>query len=171
MRPFTARLTLLPLALLAATQPVLASDSFVGSMTVLGPANRELLEGAESLERGNMARGVELTRIGLKSPGVSRDDRAAGESNLCGGYAALRLWDLALAHCLAAIELNPDNWRTYNNRAATYVGRGDLDRALADVETALSLAPGSQTLKLSLQIVLDHRRVSREKAQRARSKS
>ncbi len=171
MRPVSSWPALLALALLATGQPAVASDSFVGSMTTLGPPNRELFEGAELLERGNMARGVELTQIGLKSPGVSRDDRAAGESNLCAGYAALRRWDQALAHCLASIELNPDNWRTYNNRAATYVGRGEFDKALADVETALSLAPGSETLKLTLQIVLDHRRLSREKAQRARSKS
>ena len=169
MRPATlSPACLLLLLMLGRPLPAAAVDDFVGSISVLGPPNRELFDGAQSLERGDFVRGVALTQAGLKSPGVSRDDRAAGECNLCAGYAALRNWDLALAHCVASIELNPDNWRTYNNRAAAYVGRGELDKALADVETGLGLAPHSDTLKRSLQIVLDHRRVSREKAQRAR---
>ncbi len=159
---------LLPAALLALATPTIAADSFVGSMSVLGQTNRELADGSALLERGDVQRGLRLTQSGLQSATLSREERAAGESNLCGAYAALRNWDTALTHCLVSIELDPNNWRAYNNRAACYVGRGEYDRALADVETALGLAPGSATLKLSLQIVLDHRRVSRDQAQRAR---
>ncbi len=75
MRPLATRLALLTLALLADRQAAVASDGFVGSMSVLGAPNRELLEGAELLERGDMTRGVELTQIGLRSRGrrVSRE--------------------------------------------------------------------------------------------------
>ena len=33
-------------------------------------------------------------------------DKAAGYSNLCAGYALLRMWDEALPHCNTAIELD-----------------------------------------------------------------
>jgi len=38
-----------------------------------------------------------------------------------------------------------------------YVGLGQLDRALTDVNAGLALAPGSRVLHKSLELVMEHR--------------
>ncbi len=68
-------------------------------------------------------------------------DQAAGHSNVCAGYAALKRWEEALLHCNQALELDRTNWRTYNNRAAVFVGLKHFDLAMTDVNAGLALAP------------------------------
>ena len=72
-------------------------------------------------EAGRFEEGVRLTLAGLEQPTAPRD-QAAGHSNVCAGYAALKRWNEALEHCNRALELDRNNWRTYNNRAAVFVG-------------------------------------------------
>lgn len=137
-----------------------------GSQTVFGPSNPALSDGASALEAGRYEEGIRLTLQGLEAP-ASSQDRAAGHSNLCAGYAALKRWDDALVHCNAALELDRDNWRAYNNRAAVFVGKELYDLAVADVQAGLQLNPGSRTLRKSLQIVLDHKRLNAERRRSA----
>ena len=134
-------------------------------MTVIG-ANELLSAGAEALLRGNFEQGVALTLQGLERPN-SPQDRAAGLANLCAGYVGLHQFDLALVKCNESLELDAANWRTWNNRAAAYLGKGMLEAALSDVQAGLQLSPQSGTLKKTKQIVLDRKRVHEELRRKA----
>ena len=82
-------------------------------------------------------------------------------------YAGLKRWDEALEHCNRALELDRGNWRTYNNRAAVFTGLKQFELAIADVNKGLALAPYSDTLHKSLEVVNQHRdAASRERWRR-----
>jgi tetratricopeptide (TPR) repeat protein len=143
-------------ALLAA-QPALAGDVLgpAHSSTVIGASNPLLADGSAALERGRYEDGIRLTLAGLEQP-ASGHDQAAAHSNLCAGYAALKRWNEALAHCNQALELDRHNWRTYNNRAAVFVGLKQFDLAMTDVNSGLEIAPDSPTLHKSREVVRQH---------------
>lgn len=126
------------------------------SATVLGPRNQLLTAGTAALSAGRFEEGVSLTLAGLSEPNSS-DDLAAAHSNLCAGYAALKRWQEGLEHCNRALALNRGNWRTFNNRAAVFVGLRQYDLAMTDVNAGLALAPDSETLKKSREVVKQHR--------------
>jgi tetratricopeptide (TPR) repeat protein len=140
---------------------LLASVAFAGepattqSTTILGPVNHLLSDGSAALEAGRYEEGVRLTLAGLEVPNNKRDE-ASGHTNICAGYAALKQWKEALVHCNRALELDRNNWRTYNNRAAVLVGLKQFALALTDVNAGLELAPKSDTLHKSLEIVKQH---------------
>ena len=135
----------------------LAADALQAnhSATVIGSMNPLLTEGSEALERGQYEEGVRLTLAGLEQP-ANEHDMAAGHSNVCAGYAALKRWSEALEHCNRALELDKSNWRTYNNRAAVFVGLKMFDLAMTDVNAGLEIAPNSATLKKSREVVTQH---------------
>jgi tetratricopeptide (TPR) repeat protein len=114
------------------------------STTILGPSML-LTQGTEAMIAEQWQRGVELIERGLKET-ADVSERAAGYSNLCAGYIALRDYDRALANCDEALKLDTRNWRTYNNRAGALMGKGRLDEALHDVEYGLALNPEGQIL-------------------------
>ena len=122
------------------------------SGTVLGGGNTYLADGSLALQEGRIEEGIRLTLEGLKIETDARE-AAAAHSNLCGGYALQRDWAAALEHCNAAIELDPTNWKPYNNRAAAHAGLGQYDLALVDLHTGLTLDPHSSTLQKSLAVV------------------
>jgi tetratricopeptide (TPR) repeat protein len=126
------------------------------SAIVLGPRNPLLAAGSAALSAGRFEEGVSLTLAGLSEPN-SRDDLAAAHSNLCAGYAALKRWQEGLEHCNRSLELSRRNWRTFNNRAAVFVGLRQYDLALTDVNAGLALAPDSETLLKSREVVKQHR--------------
>jgi tetratricopeptide (TPR) repeat protein len=132
------------------------------STTVIGPSSAMLASGAEALEAGRIEEGIRMTLDGLRGPASERD-RAAGHSNLCAGYGLQKRWDEALDHCNKALALDTTNWRTFNNRAAVYTGKGLYDLALTDVQSGLELAPQSRTLRKSLAVVEEHKRAHKER--------
>lgn len=142
-------------ALLCAPALGAGADPASHSTTVIGTMNPLLAEGSEALERGRFEDGIRLTLAGLEEPANARD-QAAGHSNICAGYAALKRWAEALEHCNRALELDPGNWRTYNNRAAVFVGLKQFDLAMTDVNTGLEIAPDSATLRKSRDVVRQH---------------
>jgi tetratricopeptide (TPR) repeat protein len=125
------------------------------SATVIGAMNPLLSEGSQALELGRFAEGVRLTLAGLEQPATTRD-QAAGHSNVCAGYAAMKRFEEALEHCNRALELDRTNWRTYNNRAAVFVGLKQYDLAMTDVNAGLSIAPNSSILLKSREVVIQH---------------
>jgi tetratricopeptide (TPR) repeat protein len=135
-----------------AAEPLSAAQS----ATVIGATNPLLAAGSDALEARHFEEGVRLTLAGLEQP-ASLHDQAAGHSNVCAGYAALKRWAEALEHCNRALELDRGNWRTYNNRAAVFVGLEQFDLAMTDVNAGLQLAPQSGTLQKSREVVLQHR--------------
>lgn len=142
----------------------LAEES-ASSITVIGP-NQMLADGAEALRRGDYQEGVALTLEGLNRP-TAPIDAAAGLANLCAGYVGLGQYELALAKCNQSLELNPTNWRTWNNRAAAYIGKGMLEAALNDVQAGLKLFPDSGTLKKTRHLVLERKRLREEERRKA----
>jgi tetratricopeptide (TPR) repeat protein len=138
--------------------------------TVIGPTNPLLAQGTNALEMGRYEEGVRLTLEGLErsnSPG----DQAAGHCNVCAGYAALKRWTEALTHCNQALELDPTNWRIFNNRAAVFVGLKQFDLAMTDVNAGLALAPQSATLRKSREVVIEHHNAARRERWRKPNKA
>ena len=156
MRPL-AHVAAVLIAGLATSGAVLAAEPSQSS-TVMGPTNPQLAEGATALDEGRTEEGIRLTLEGLKLP-TDLKDKAAGYSNLCAGYAMLRMWDEALQHCNTAIELDRYNWRSFNNRAAVYAGEGQYDLAVNDIRAGLDIAPNSRTLNESLRIIQQNKRL------------
>jgi tetratricopeptide (TPR) repeat protein len=156
-------MTLAALAV-TATGPAMAADNTV-TATIFGPSNELLAAGAQALDMGRVREGVELTLSGLQRSNTPPDE-AAGRANLCAGYALLQQWDNALIECNRSLELDRSNWRAYNNRAAVFVAKGELDLAIADVTAGLALAPASKTLKKSLEVVEEHQRAQRDRRRR-----
>lgn len=137
-----------------------AAPDTAQSVTVLGPSNQYLSEGAAALEIGRFEEGIRLSLAGLQIVS-SRRDEAAGHSNVCAGYAALKRWQEALPHCNRSLEIDRGNWRAFNNRAAVYVGLKLYDFAITDVQSGLGLAPGSRTLLKSLEVVNEHKEAAK----------
>lgn len=131
---------------------VVPSDERPMSSSVIGPDNPLLAQGATALVAGDAAEGVRLTLEGLKRPSPVRD-LAAGHANLCAGYVLLSRDDEALAECDLSIQLDPTNWRAYNNRAAVFAAKGLYDLAAKDIETGLKIAPDSTVLLRSRAII------------------
>ena len=150
------------IALLAAVSAVngevRATEPSSQSATTIGPQNPALADGATALDAGRIEDGIRLTLDGLKLP-TDAYDKAAGYSNLCAGYAMLKQWDEALPHCNTSLTLNKNNWRTFNNRAAIYVAKGQYELAIADLRAGLEIAPNSRTLLESLRIVQQNKRL------------
>jgi Flp pilus assembly protein TadD len=55
--------------------------------------------------------------------------------------------------------MDRNNWRTFNNRAAVYVGKGEYEHAMADLRAGLEISPNSRTLLESLRIVQQNKRL------------
>jgi len=157
MRPM-ARVASAVVAGFAAGGAVFAAEPSTQSATVVGPSNPQLAEGATALDQGRAEEGIRLTLEGLKLP-TNLKDKAAGYSNLCAGYAMLRMWDEALQHCNTAIELDRHSWRSFNNRAAVYAGKNEYDLAVNDIRAGLEIAPNSRTLNESLRIIQQNKRL------------
>jgi tetratricopeptide (TPR) repeat protein len=145
-----------PLALLLAlacvSGPAAAQEQTgAGSRSVFG-ANAYLSDGATALMLGQYEKGVELTQLGLKDV-LTTEERVTSLSNLCAGYVGLKEFDVALVYCNRSLQMDPNNWRALQNRAAAYAGIGYVEKALSDVEQGLTLNPNSEALKLTLSIV------------------
>lgn len=142
-----------------------AIDVAAGTATVLGNANPELSAGADALVKGRVSEGIRLTLAGLERT-VSAWDRAVAHSNLCAGYAMQMRWIEALPHCNLGIAIDAGNWRAYNNRAAALTGLGLYELALADVHTAIGIAPDMALLQESLRIVENNQRIQSDRRRR-----
>lgn len=125
-----------------------------GPVTVLGPRNPDLKQGAEELLAGRAERGVELTRRGLEVAQGKREEEAA-LSNLCAGYIMLENYDEALKYCNLLIARNDRNWRGYNNRAVVYINTGEYEKAHADLLKGEDINPGARTLRIARAMYLD----------------
>lgn len=122
-------------------------DSHEGSVTVLGPSNPELAEGARKLQSGEADEGIRLTLEGLRRA-ASRRERLVGLSNLCAGYLLTGNLDEALQYCSRTLEEHETYWRAYSNRALVYIKLGRLEEAELDLLMAEDLAPNSRKVKI-----------------------
>lgn len=131
-----------------------AGMSSDGPKSVIGPRNPFLAEGADALLDGDYERGVELTRKGL-AVAQGRLERKTGLSNLCAGYYMMGQLEPALDACNAVVELDPNFWRGYNNRALVLMDMGRYEESAADVERGIALRPYAKKLKITRARLLD----------------
>jgi tetratricopeptide (TPR) repeat protein len=124
------------------------------SMTVIGPRNVPLYDGAQELLAGNDAEGVRLTHKGLQLALGSREEEAA-LSNLCAGYIRLALYDNALQYCDLLLARNDKSWRGYNNRAVIYIKTKQWEKAEQDLIRGEELHPDARTLKIARSMYMD----------------
>ena len=94
---------------------------------------------------------------------TSQQDRASGLANLCAGFAALKQYQRALDHCNKSIELDGENWRTWQNRAAANLGLGKVEDCLRDIQRGLQINPDSDSLQKTLAIARDHEKLQQER--------
>jgi tetratricopeptide (TPR) repeat protein len=125
-----------------------------GPKTVIGPRNPLLAQGADALLSGDYERGVELTRKGL-AVAQGRREHKTGLTNLCAGYYMMGALQPALDACNEAVELDPNFWRGYNNRALVLMALGRYDESAADVERGIELRPYAKKLQLTRAKLLD----------------
>ncbi|MEX0976170.1 MAG: tetratricopeptide repeat protein [Woeseia sp.] len=125
-----------------------------GPVTVIGPRNPDLKEGADKLLLGHADEGVKLTLRGLKVAQGAREEEAA-LSNLCAGFIMLKDYDEALKYCDLLLTRNDRNWRGYNNRAVVFINTEQYEKAHADLLKGEELNPGARTLRIARAMYLD----------------
>lgn len=122
--------------------------------SVIGPQNHYLSDGAEALVNGYTKKGVELTEKGLKIAQGSFERKAA-LSNLCAGYLMINKPKQALEACNEVLEIDPEFWRAYNNRALVYLELARYEESQADIQRGKQLRPRSKNLTLTEAKLLD----------------
>ena len=122
--------------------------------TVIGPRNPLLAQGADALLNGDYEKGVELTRKGL-TVAQGRKEHKTGLSNLCAGYYMMGQLQPALDACNEVVELDPNFWRAYNNRALVLLAMGRYEESAADVDKGIELRPNARKLQRTRAKLLD----------------
>ena len=137
-------LLLLAMTSLVAVQTF--ADVQTESNTVIGPRNIYLYDGANALLAGNPDEGVPLTLRGLEFAHGQRERKIA-HSNLCAGFLMLGQAETALVHCNWVLDIDPNHWRSYNNRALVYLKLERYEESEADIKRGQELNPRSEKLK------------------------
>ena len=133
------------------------------SSTVLG-ANVALSDGAAAMMSGDWQRGIDLTLGGITEV-LSPQDRAAALANVCAGYAALKQFQKGVGFCDRSLQIDTNNWRAWQNRAACNLGLGKIEESLQDIQHGLQLNPDSDALQKTLAIARDYEKQQRERLQ------
>ena len=123
-------------------------------VTVIGPRNLPLYNGAEALLSGDNQEGIRLTKEGLKIA-LGRREEEAALSNLCAGHIKLGKYLEALKYCDTLLALNDENWRGLNNRAVAYIMTKQYEKAEIDLVKGEQLKPDARTLKIARAMYMD----------------
>lgn len=124
------------------------------SVTVLGPTNLPLQQGADALRAGDAEQGVQLTETGLKQATTARE-RRVGKANLCAGYLLLEQYSRALAYCNEVLAEDDSHWRSYSNRALIYIKLRRFAEAEQDLLQGEAISPNSRTLRVVREMYRD----------------
>ncbi|MFQ5535657.1 MAG: tetratricopeptide repeat protein [Sphingomonadales bacterium] len=116
-----------------------------------------VVEGGRALNRGDIARAIDLTRRALEID-LTFNDEFSAYNNLCVAYSSLSLFDIALDYCDRALSMRND-WRALNNRANAKLGMGKIDEAIKDYRTALSMKPNAKVLQSNLALALERKKL------------
>ncbi len=122
--------------------------------TVFGPVNPDLRDGALELRQGDPELGITLTRRGL-SYAKTQHEKYSAYSNLCAGYILITKYQDAISFCDQALSLDETNHHALSNRALARFYLKSYDKAQADVQAGLAVAPHSRTLKRVAQMIRD----------------
>lgn len=119
----------------------------------------EISEGAFLIDRGEIAKGVAVTKKAIEEGDLHYADLAAAYNNLCTANLAMKLYREARELCSDAIRLRPFMWQAYNNRANAYFGLGQWDEAIADYNRAVDIRPDMDVLAFNLYLAMERKRL------------
>ena len=109
--------------------------------------------------RNHFDRAVDLLNQAFHSGDISVMNLPAAYNNLCIGLTGQHKFQEAFDACNHAVDLQPREWKFYNNRANIYFFLGQYDRALAEYYKAMTFSHGDTVLMTNIGITLRHRRV------------
>ena len=117
-----------------------------------------VLQASASLQRGNdlvlLGRPSEAREFFAMALGTDLTDfqRAKAHNGICVTHIMEEQWAEAMEHCNQAIRIVPTNWRFYNNRGNIYLETGEIDRAMAEYDRGLRLAPKSLIIQGNMEL-------------------
>ena len=120
----------------------------------------DIVEGARLIDKGDVAKGMALTRAALKQ-NLDLLSRATAKTNLCAGYLHLKLYRDAIKECGAVLKIRPSLWQALNNRGGANNGLGNYDAAIADYLKALKIRPRNESIHYNLHIAQNNKRLSK----------
>jgi tetratricopeptide (TPR) repeat protein len=127
-----------------------AAPTFAQSTNTIYLHSADTINAAKrALRHGDAERATALFEKGLKQK-LPRRLRVAGLNNLCIAYRLQGDLEAAKESCSQAIELNPNYWRAYNNRANAYYDQQNYLAALTDYEAALEINPKSSLVRQNI---------------------
>ncbi len=157
--------------LAALLRPVSAAESVPDNRLVIGPDNIYLSDGVIALKEGDPKRAVKLLEKGLQFTHTERNFTIT-LSNIRAAYVLMEEHDKAVTYCTRALEINPNFWRAFNNRALAHLGAKRFPEADADIQAGLALSPTAASLTKTRQryeeavnpvfplIIIDDRKIS-----------
>ena len=123
----------------------------------MGPSTK-IAQGAALIDRGDVARGIAITREAMEE-GLHYADLAAAYNNLCTANLAMKLYREAKDLCTDAIRIRPFMWQAYNNRANAYFGLARWDEAIADYNRAVDIRPDIEIIAFNLYLAMERKRL------------
>ncbi len=108
-------------------------------------------QGKSALRAGRLDAAIRIYNFALNRHISSRDVQRA-HNDLCVAYYFKRDFAVAMDHCNTAIELSPNEWVAYNNRANIYLETDRFELALNDYQKGLALSPQSEVLRTNINI-------------------
>jgi len=107
--------------------------------------------GAEDIEAGNYAEGVErlLARVSVGS--LSHSARTPMVIDLCAGYTMLEDFEAAETYCDKAVQSGWSAGLALNNRGALHVAKGDYASAIRDFQAAIDARGADHIARRNLQ--------------------
>ncbi len=131
------------LALLTALTAVFAGSALAGELDgsiapqfgVASNATRSIGAAATAFEKGDYSKSITFSRYALKQ-GLKKSRKATAYSNLCAALGAQGSFGEALTACNSALEIAPQNWQAYENRATVHWLSGNQEAAKVDMDRA-----------------------------------
>ena len=107
--------------------------------------------GADDIEAGNYAQGVErlLARVSVGT--LSHAARTPMIVDLCAGYTMLEDFEAAEAYCDKAVQSGWSAGLALNNRGALHVAKGDYESAIRDFQAAIDAHGAERIARRNLQ--------------------
>lgn len=111
--------------------------------TVERSGKRVVNNGVTAYNKGNFSKAAAFNRDALHQ-GLKTSHMTVVYSNQCATLASQGRYERALEACDEALELTPNNWQAFSNRAAVNWLKGDKTQAKLDINSAKAI-DGSAT--------------------------
>ncbi len=105
-----------------------------------------------AMQRGDLERAITIGERALETD-LTAAQQVVVHNNLCVSLHMQGDLENGASHCSAALDVNPNYWRAFNNRANIYFDGERFADAEADYTRALELNPGSNVVRENLGLV------------------